>query len=258
MHRLADATLHDVRSHPPNVAVLPWGATEPHNTHLPYATDNFQVTAIADVACERAAAGGARVVQLPTIPYGTQTNMTGFPLAMNLMPSTQLSIVRDLCESLAGSGVGKLLVLNGHGGNNLKFILRELMNQTPVKLFLCDWFGPISADARGELIEKGGGHADELETSLILHLRPDLVATNDDGSLRADAGAVRDTRFRAVNDGWVAISRPWHTLTTNSGDGDPHAATAEKGAKLLEAVAGRLAEFLVELSDADVDDDFPF
>ena len=238
--------------------MLPWGATEPHNTHLPYATDNFQVTAIAEAACGRANAAGARVIQLPTVPYGTQTNMTGFPLAMNLMPSTQLAIVRDLCGSLAGSGVEKLLILNGHGGNDLKFILRELMNESPVKLFLCDWFGPIAADARGELIDKSGGHADEMETSLVLHLRPDLVATDADGRLRADAGAVRQTRFRAVNAGWVKISRPWHTLTTNSGDGDPHAATADKGERLLDAVAGRLAEFLVELSAAEVDGQFPF
>ena len=64
--------------------------------------------------------------------------------------------------------------------------------------------------------------------------------------------------FDAVNRGWVSISRPWHLLTTNTGSGYPHAATAEKGRKLMDSVTTRLADFLVELSESPLDEKFPF
>jgi creatinine amidohydrolase len=97
-----------------------------------------------------------------------------------------------------------------------------------------------------------------METSLLLAYRPDLVARNDDGTLAADDGAVRPTRFKAVNEGWVSITRPWHLLTTNSGSGNPHAASSDKGERLIQLLVDRLAPFLVELSNAKIDDQFPF
>ena len=97
-----------------------------------------------------------------------------------------------------------------------------------------------------------------METSLLLAYRPDLVARGDDGTLLADEGATRRSRFEAVERGWVSITRPWHLLTTNSGSGNPHAATAEKGQQLLDVLVARLAPFLVELAAAELDDDFPF
>jgi creatinine amidohydrolase len=89
-------------------------------------------------------------------------------------------------------------------------------------------------------------------------LRPELVARHADGTLAADNGSVRPTQFDAVNRGWVGITRPWHLLTTNTGSGNPHEASAEKGRALLKVIVERLGGFLVELSAAKVDDKFPF
>ena len=97
-----------------------------------------------------------------------------------------------------------------------------------------------------------------METSLALAYCPELVAHNPDGTLTADEGRAAETRFEAVNCGWVTIARPWHLLTTNTGAGNPHAATAEKGRRLVEALVERLAQFLVELSAAEVDERFPY
>src|ERR687886_448234 len=103
---LAELTYEEVRSRPPfEVAVLPLGATEPHNLHLPYATDTIQVEAIADLACARAHEKGARVVRLPALPYGTETNQMRFPLAMNLNPTTLARVITDLVESLETHGI---------------------------------------------------------------------------------------------------------------------------------------------------------
>ena len=68
---------------------------------------------------------------------------------------------------------------------------------------------------------------------------------------------IRDS-FEALNEGWVSISRPWHLLTTNSGAADPHAASAAKGHQMMDVLVERLSKFLLELSDAEIDDPFPF
>ncbi len=255
---LAETNYSQVKECNYQVAVLPMGATEPHNLHLPYGTDTFEADALGERACEAAWNRGAKVVMLPTIPYGTETNMAKCAMAMNVHPSTLGLVIRDLVDSLAGHGVNKLLILNGHGGNEFKPLVRELMGHSPVRLFLCDWFRGLSSDVQQEIFEEPGDHAGEMETSLGLAYFHDLVRTNADGSLAADDGSARSTRLDAVNQGWVSISRPWHLLTTNTGCGNPHHATAEKGQRLMEVMVDRLSGFLVELASAEIDSEFPF
>lgn len=254
---LLEANYAQVKAANYEVAVLPLGATEPHNLHLPYGTDVYEGEEIGKLVCAEAARRGARVVLLPTIPYGTETNMREFPLAMNLNPSTLLAVITDLVESLTLSGIKKVVLLNSHGGNDFKPLLRELYGKTPAKLFLCNWYQMV-ADAAKTIFTHQDDHAGEMETSMILALRPELVARHPDGSLAADNGSVQPTRFDAVNRGWVGITRPWHLLTTNTGSGNPHEASAEKGRALLEIIVQRLSGFLVVLSAAEIDEKFPF
>jgi creatinine amidohydrolase len=239
------------------VAVLPFGATEPHNLHLPYRMDTIEGTTVGEKICEEAHRRGAKVMLLPTLPYGTQTNQAKFPFAMNVYPSTLGTIISDLVESLVRTGVRKIVLLNSHGGNELKSVLRELYGRTPAHLFLCDWY-TVCRDIYHEIFERPDNHAGEMETSMALAYCPELVARNPDGTLRADEGRTAETRFEAVNCGWVTIARPWHLLTTNTGAGNPHAATAEKGLRLVEVLVERLSQFLVELSAAEIDERFPY
>jgi creatinine amidohydrolase len=256
---LSEVNYGYVKDHPYDVAVLPMGATEPHNLHLPYGTDTYEAEAIGSRACEAAFGRGARVIMLPTIPYGTDTNLMEFPLAMNLNPSTLAVVIGDLVDSLARHEIHKLLILNSHGGNDFKPLLRELNGQTPVQLFLCDWFRGTSADVQATIFNEPGDHAGEVETALALAFFPDLVVRDPEtGKLAADDGAVNSTRFEAVNEGWVSITRPWHLLTTNTGSGNPHAATKEKGQQLMDVLVERLSGFLVELAAAPIDETFPF
>jgi creatinine amidohydrolase len=253
MMMLAELSYDAVRSGPPlEVAVLPLGATEPHNLHLPYGTDTLQVEAIGRLACRRASDRGARVVLLPALPYGTETNQMRFPLAMNLSPETVARVITDLVASLAAHGIRKCVLLNGHGGNDLKWVLRQLYGATPVHLFLCNWY-KVAADRHGAIFDDPGDHAGEMETSMGLAHFPHLVAPD-----RADPGTTAPCRFEAVNRGWVEITRPWHLLTTNSGAGDPRPATAAKGQALTEIVVERLAAFLKDLSDSPADETFPY
>ena len=251
---LAEQNHAFIRSQKWEVAVLPFGATEPHNLHMPYGTDNYQVEAIGKRACENAYNAGAKVLLLPTMPFGVNTNHLQVPggLALSVNPTTLLQVITDLVESLEAQGVNKLVLLNGHGGNELKPWTRELHHRTGVFLCLCDWFR-VGADQYPSIFAKPGEHADEMETSMGLAFFPELLKPE-----LADDGAARPTRFEAINRGWISITRPWHLATTNTGLGDPSAATAAKGERLMDLVVERLSAFLVELAAARMDERFPY
>src|SRR6266699_3785782 len=131
---LAESTWKTVDAMPYDVAVLPWGATEAHNYHLPYATDNIQCDRVAERAAERAWNAGARVVVLPTVPFGVNTTQLDIKLNLNMSPSTQAALLGDLVAALEHQRIQKLVILNGHGGNDFRQMIRELHPKTSVFL----------------------------------------------------------------------------------------------------------------------------
>jgi creatinine amidohydrolase len=244
---LAETNWRAVQGTAFDVAVLPWGATEAHNRHLPYATDVIQCDHVAAESARLAWERGARAIVLPTVPFGVQTGQLDIPLCLNLNPSTQLAILRDLAEALAGQGVRKLVILNGHGGNDFRAIIREL--QPRVQVFLCaiNWWSCV--DPR-PFFDQPGDHAGELETSVMMHVAPDLVLPLD----QAGPGRERRARIAGLREGWAWAPRRWTAITDDTGVGDPSAATAEKGAAFFRAVTERIGGFLAELAAADVED----
>lgn len=244
---LAETTWPLVREARIEVAVLPWGATEAHNTHLPYATDNFESEFIAAAAAELAHARGARIMVLPNVPFGVNTGQLDIPLTLNINPSTQFAILSDLASALAGQGVRKLVVLNSHGGNDFKQMIRELSPRIPMLITQVNWY--VMADPQSHFHEPGD-HAGELETSVMMHIAPHLVRP----LTQAGAGRARKFRIRAMREGWAWAPRQWTKVTDDTGTGNPERATAEKGEKYLAAVASKLAEFFVDLSAADLND----
>ena len=142
---LADTNWKNVKDTKFELAVLPWGATEAHNYHLPYATDVIEGTAIAEEAGRIAWDQGAKVIILPTIPFGVNTGQHDIYLDMNLNPSTQFAILKDILIVLNRQGIRKFVLLNSHGGNNWKSIIRELGLLFP-DMFLCvvEWMKHVS------------------------------------------------------------------------------------------------------------------
>jgi creatinine amidohydrolase len=251
---LAEQTHDFIRGQSWDVAVLPFGATEPHNLHMPYATDNYQVEEIGSRACERAYRAEAKVLLLPAMPFGVNTNHLKVPgaLALSVTPTTLLKLIEDLVDALSRQGLRKIVLLNGHGGNELKPLMRELHHRTNSFLCLCDWFR-MATDAYSKIFAKPGEHADEVETSLGLAFFPDLLEP-----AKADDGAAAPTAFEAINRGWISITRPWHLVSKNTGLGDPAAATAEKGRKLMDLLVERLGDFLIALARRRLDERFPY
>ena len=241
---LAETTWQAVKDAAFEVVILPWGATEAHNYHLPYGTDNFQCDYVAAEAARLAWAQGAKVVVLPTIPFGVNTGQLDITLDINLNPSTQLAILRDVVQVLARQGIPKLVVLNGHGGNDFRQILRELQAEFPgVFLSTATLFRIVD---RSQFFEAPGDHADEMETSMMQHIAPTLVRP----LAEAGTGASRQFRIRALRS-WAWAQREWSQVSADTGVGNPAAATAAKGAAFLAAVTQELSQFLVELAAAD-------
>jgi len=238
---LAESTLKTVDPTPYEVAILPWGATEAHNYHLPYGTDTIQSEEVAIRAADRAWSRGARVVVLPSVPFGVNTTQLDIKLCLNVNPSTQAALLADLVSAIEGQGIHKLLILNGHGGNDFRQMIRELQPATRVFLATINWWSCVDV---GQFIEESGDHAGEAETAAMLHLAPDLVRPLSD----AGPGRARPWRLRGIREGWAWAPRRWTQVTADTGIGNPAKATAEKGVRYVEAAVERIAGFLEELA----------
>lgn len=241
---LAETNWKNVKDTSYEVAILPWGATEAHNYHLPYATDNIESEHIANEAARRAWDRGARVIVLPTVPFGVNTTQLDIRLTINMNPSTQFAVLDDVAAALARQGVPKLLVLNGHGGNDFKQMIRELVPKHDLFFCTMNWYRCLD---NAKFFVDTGDHAGEMETSLMQYLTPELVLPLSE----AGEGAARKFRLAALREGWAWTPRDWLRATSDTGVGNPAASNAEKGKSFFEAVTQKIADFLVELANID-------
>jgi creatinine amidohydrolase len=235
-----------IRGESYDLAVLPWGATEPHNYHLPYGADIIESEKIAAESARIAATKGAKVVVLPTVPFGVNTGQLDIPLTINMNPSTQMALLRDVAASLQHQGLRKLVILNGHGGNDFRQMIRELRPQFSIFLCTVNWYRSVNLR---DYFDQPGDHADEMETSLLLYLAPELVLPLSE----AGNGREHKMKISAFREGWAWAPRDWTKVTDDTGTGDPGAATAEKGKRYFSAVTEKVGAFLAELSAANLE-----
>jgi creatinine amidohydrolase len=231
-----------------DVAVLPWGATEPHNYHLPYGTDSLETTSIAEAAAEKAWEKGVKIMVLPTIPLGVQNpGQIGLPFCLHTKPSTQILIFKDIVEALYLQGIRKLVLMNGHGGNDFKPMIREIQPLYPeILISLVEWFKILDLT---KYFEEAGDHAGEMETSVIMHYFPHLVLQLDE----AGDGKAKSSKLNGVVNKTAWIPRQWDKVTEDTGVGNPRKATADKGKKYLEDVTSKIADYFVELAECDLE-----
>ena len=245
---LSETHWSSVRDQEFQLAILPWGATEAHNYHLPYGTDNYETDALVHEAARLAWEKKARVIVLPTIPVGVNTGQHDIKMTLNLHPSTQHSVLEDLVESLDNHGINKLLIVNGHGGNDFKQMIREVGRLYPdMFISTCNWYQSVDKDS---IFENQGDHADEMETSLMLYTWPELVLPLD----KAGEGKARPFTIDALNENWAWTERDWTRTTEDTGIGDPRKATREKGEQYFRAVTTRLSQLMIGLATTDPED----
>lgn len=227
-------TTDDERARKATVAVLPIGSFEQHGPYLPLVTD----TVIACTIAQQIAAAYP-VLHLPPITISCSHEHTGWAGTASISAATLYSVVRDIAESLQLSGISKLVLVNGHGGN---YVLGNIVQESSrgkslMALFpgLEDWAQAFSA-AGIQTPADSDMHAGELETSILLYAHPELVRPGYES-----ADHLADDRRHLLTLGMAAY--------TDSGViGRPSLATPEKGAK---ALAGLVESFGAYLSVLD-------
>lgn len=235
------------RSYDYQIALLPWGATEPHNLHLPYLTDAILSHDIAVDAAEIAAREyGINAMVLPAMPLGAQNpGQRELPFCIHYRYDTQRAVLTDIVASLHHQGMKRLLIINGHGGNSFKNMIRDLAVDYPDMLIAAgEWFRPVPAK---DYFDQPGDHADELETSVMMHYHPELVNLSEAGP-GGDGGFKGDALKRGV--AWVP--RNWARISDDTGIGNPSLASAEKGKRFAEVCAEQFAQVINDLCADDL------
>lgn len=245
---LAETTWKSVKEINYEAAVLPWGATEAHNLHLPYCTDNIQSDYIAIESARLAWEKGAKIIVLPCVPFGVNTGQMDIKLVINMSPSTQAQVLRDVTDSLDRQGIYKLVIINGHGGNNFKQMIREIQKQySEMFISVIDWYKVLD---NKKYFDEAGDHAGEMETSNMMVIKPELVLP------LSEAGSGKEKKFRieALREGWAWAQRDWGKISEDTGVGNPAKATKEKGKRFLDALTEKIAKYFVELCRCDIND----
>jgi creatinine amidohydrolase len=244
-HILHEATYRQLLGSRPNVAVLPWGATEAHGWHLPHGTDVIEATAIAEAAVEQAVAEGAKAILLPAIPFGNNAQQQDQIATIHFSTSTALAILRDVAGSLVRQGIDRLVIVNGHGGNAFAPLVRDVMLETGATIAVVNFWQLCPEVMRANFADPGD-HAGDLETSLVLHIDGALVEFEHAGDGRTVPFAID-----AFSQPGVWTPRPWSTTHPDTGCGDPRQATPQKGRAFFEAAVSAVARMLVAFSHAE-------
>ena len=225
-----------------DLAILPWGAIEPHNLHLPYLTDCILSHDIAvDAALKAWERYGVRCMVMPFVSMGSQNpGQRELPFCVHSRYETQKAILTDVVSSLYTQGMRRLVIVNGHGGNSFKNMIRDLSVDYPDFLIASsEWFRVLPVQ---DYFECPGDHADEVETSVMLHYHSEMVDMELAGNGKYTPFAINSLR---TNVAW--IPRNWQKVSTDTGIGNPQSATANKGKHFAEAISERYAQLFKEL-----------
>jgi creatinine amidohydrolase len=232
------------RRAPEALIVLPVGATEQHGPHLPLATDFVIVEYVARAAAELARSE-RDVLVAPTLPFGSSHHHLSFGGTISISTEHYYGALRDMVESLITDGFRRIFILNGHGGNHeiMQLVARDLALVHAVNLGAASYWDLARARLADSGLAQSGmypGHAGFFETSLILVLRPDLVADPlpERDAAERERVATPETTFRAERHGF------WQRIEGHTDS--PHLATAAQGRALLEQIVPAVAESFVQ------------
>lgn len=216
MADLAGATSREVAASPPGTLVVPLGSMEQHGPHLPLATD----TIIAEAVARAVVARQSRCTLAPAIPFGASGEHTGFAGTLSIGSDALRQVLIELVRD-ASRDYSRVLVVNGHGGNAAAIAAAQRV---------CDFEGRVLEVAHCHF-PGADAHAGRTETSLMLHLAPQLV--RGDLAERGNIAPVAEL-LPAMRSGGIAA------VSANGVLGDPAGASAAEGRALLDGLVERL------------------
>jgi creatinine amidohydrolase len=238
------------------IAVLPLGATEQHGPHLPLSVDTQLAQSMIE-ASTWALPPDLPALFLPVLPVGYSPEHRAFPGTLSLQSSTVIRLWTEVAESVAASGVRKLVLFNTHGGNTglLDVVARDLRQRLDMLVYSVNWYDlPLNAPNDEDLMarftpeeRRFGVHGGQIETSLMLAIKPGLVRLSK-ARVFASSSETRARDFRILGNGksaklaWMA-----QDLHPSGATGNATAARVDDGVAMLEAAGRALAELLTEI-----------
>lgn len=242
------AILEEIRAS--SILLLPVGAIEQHGPHLPLSVDaviaHETATAVVDKCGEE-----LDVWQLPTLSISKSNEHAWSPGTLWLSPETMMAVLRDIARSIAATGAERLVLFNAHGGNttHLGTALRELRLEFGLKTFLMHPSLPPAYGGVSTEEELGMGiHGGRNETSMFMHLRPDLVNL-DLAERRVPEALAQNKHVKfggSTSFGW--LSNDFHA---DGYIGDPTGANAPLGKQLFDGAVDNLCEAMAEVKAFD-------
>ncbi|MFB7495916.1 creatininase family protein [Streptomyces sp. NPDC056161] len=239
--RLNELTWREVRQAGENgIALLPIGSQEQHASHLPMGTDTLLVEAVVDRALDLFAreAAGPDVVRLPALPFGHSPHHL-FAAAVSLSAATLGAVLDDVLDSLVTSGHRRVMIVNGHGGNDeiMRLAVKRFALRAEVSVAACSYWTLTSGESEAGRPDVTPGHAGWFETSLMLAARPELVRT----PVPARAPVVPPPLFDTPPYPGLTVERHGEWARVGGSTDDPSGADAAPGGALLDDRARGLA-----------------
>ncbi|MFN0264721.1 creatininase family protein [Tepidamorphus sp. 3E244] len=237
------------------VAILPVAAVEQHGPHLPFGTDLI----LNDMLLDRVQAlwgGACDVLSCPCLPVGKSDEHERFAGTLSLDARTLTDTLVEIGHGIAASGIRRLLILSSHGGNSesMGIAARQLRMDADMFVVPTSFMrmglpdGVIDPDEA-----RFGIHGGDIETSLMLHLRPDLVNMDAADNFMSSAQAMESEFEILRGNGPTGFAWATGDLNASGAVGNAAAATAEKGAAIADHQAKRLATLIAEISTFDLD-----
>lgn len=238
------------------IAVLPVAATEQHGPHLPLSVDTDLVDGVVAASLPHLPAD-LSVLFLPTQAVGLSPEHARFAGTLTLKSETIVRLWTDIGESVAASGVRKLVLFNAHGGqvSVMDLVARDLRARLDMLVYSVSWFNLPLRDANGQDVNalfsaqehRFGVHAGDVETSMMRALRPERVRMDAAQNFRSTS-QDRAERFDILGNGRSAkLGWQMQDYNAQGAAGNAAAATLEKGQALLDAAGRALAALLVEV-----------
>lgn len=232
------------------VILIPVAAIEQHGFHLPIDMDNLAVEHVTDEAARRS---NGLILVAPMIHYGFNEHNMGFPGTITIREQVFMDFCYDVGESFVRQGFDRIMYVNGHGSNQMlcNLVARRLVNTTRA-LAAAMAYWSMAEEIVGELRESefpgGMAHGGEFETSIYMHLRPDLVQ-QDKMVKETPSKLSRFLYADLFGSGPVHFVDRWSRITSSGVEGDPFKATPEKGKAFSEAAISNIVEFARSFRD---------
>jgi creatinine amidohydrolase len=253
LSRKASPALLPADSDREKVVIAPIGHTEQHGYHSPLSTDTIIIEAVgqgtADAVPEDA-------VCLPVFPYGVSTHRRSFPGTFNVGGRTFEDFWLAVVDTLVGRGFTRFYLMSGHGGNSsfLVNVVKYAGEKYPhifcatAFLYLSGPKGVAALEAKRQSPLGGMGHACELETSLVLHLRPDLIHL-ERAVDEMDFVTTPSYYMDWIEGGALSANPPWEDDTRTGAYGAGSLGTAEKGEYWLKVAIEEKADHIAEIHE---------